>query len=101
MHIYAYKLALLNEALKHLWKRAYYSVRINWYESSAYINFSSEHISSGYFDYKQLLMKGFCDTIGEFHANITVKNSEDHIFRGVLMRGVPNFLFNSNHFGPI
>ena len=68
---------------------------------SAYINFSSEHISSGYFDYKQSLMKGFCDTIGEFHANITVKNSEDHIFRGVLMGGMPNFSFNPNHFVPI
>ena len=45
-------------------------------------------------------MKGFCDTIGEFHANITVKNIENHIFRGVLMRGVPIFLFDPNHFGP-
>ena len=67
-------------------ERAYYSVRINWYESSAYINFSSEHISSGYFDYKQLLMKGFCDKIGEFNANKTVKNTENPIFRGVLMK---------------
>ena len=82
-------------------ERGYYLVRINRYESSAYINFSSEHISGGYCDYRQLLMKGFCDAIGEFHANETVKNSENPIIRGVLMRGVPNFLFNPNHFGPI
>ena len=27
------------------------------------------------------------EKIGEFHANKTVKNSENPIFRGVLMRG--------------
>ena len=71
-------------------------MRINRYESVAYINLSSEHISGGYFDYRQLLMKGFCDAIGEFYANETVKNSENPI-----IRGVPIFLFNPNHFGPI
>ena len=81
--------------------RGYYLVRINRYESSAYINLSSEHIPGEYFDYRQLLMKGFCDAIGEFHANKTLKNSENLILRGGLMRGVPNFLFNPNHFGPI
>ena len=88
-----------------------YLERINWYESSHHINFSSEHISSGYFDYKQLLMKGFCDKIGKFHANKTVKNSKNPIlggfneggclFFGGIMRGKPNFLFNPNPFGPI
>ena len=76
-------------------ERGYYLVRINRYELLAYINLSSEHIRGGYFDYRQLLMKGFCDAIGEFHANKTVKNSENPI------RGVPIFLFNPNHFGPI
>ena len=76
-------------------------MRINRYESSAYINFSSEHISGGYCDYRQLLMKGFCNAIGEFHANKTMKNSENLILRGGLMRGVPNFLFNPNYFVPI
>ena len=51
-------------------------MKINRYESVAYINFSSEHISGRYCNYRQLLMKGFCDTIGEFHDNETVKNSE-------------------------
>ena len=82
-------------------ERGYYLVRINRYESPAHINLSSEHIPGGYFDYKQLLMKGICYTIGEFHANKTMKNSENLILRGGLMRGVPNFLFNPNHFGPI
>ena len=68
-------------------ERGYYLVRINRYESVAYINLSSEYIPGGYFDYRQLLMTGFCDTIGEFHANITVKNSKNHIFRWGLMRG--------------
>ena len=58
-------------------------MRINRYESSAYINFSSEYISGGYCDYRQLLMKGFWDTIGEFHANETVKNDENPIKRGL------------------
>ena len=66
--------------------RGYYLVRINRYELSAHINYSSEHISGGYFDYKQLLMEGFCYPFGEFHANKTVKNSENPIFKGVLMR---------------
>ena len=82
-------------------ERDYYLVRINSYESSDHINFSIEHISGGYFDCRQLSMKGFCDRIGEFYANKTVKNSENPIFRGVIMREVPNFLFNPNHFGPI
>ena len=62
-------------------------MRINRYESVAYINLSSEHIPGGYFDYRQLIMKGLCDAIGEFHANETEKNSENLILRGVLMRG--------------
>ena len=52
-------------------------MRINRYESVAYINLSSEHIPGGYFDYRQLLMKGFCEAIGIFHAHETVKNSEN------------------------
>ena len=37
-------------------------------------------------------MKGFCDKIGEFHANKTVKNSENPILRGVFNEGgVPIF----------
>ena len=76
-------------------------MRINRCESVGNINLSSEHIPGGYFDYRQLIMKGLCDAIGEFHANETEKNSENLILRGVLMRGVPNFLFNPNHFGPI
>ena len=82
-------------------ERGYYLVRINRYESPAHINLSSEHIPGGYFDYKQLLMKGICYTIGEFHANKTMKNSENPILRGVLMRRGAYFLFNANHFGPI
>ena len=70
-------------------------MRINRYESSAYINLSSEHIPGGYFDYRQLLMKGFCDAIGEFHANETEKNSENLILRGVLMRGGAYFFVQS------
>ena len=66
--------------------RGYYLVKINRYESPAHINYSSEHISGGYFVYKQLLMEGFCYPFGTFHANKTVKNSENPIFRGVLMR---------------
>ena len=57
-------------------------MRINRYESSADINLSSEHIPGGYFDFRQLLMKGFCDAIGEFRANETEKNSENLILRG-------------------
>ena len=76
-------------------------MRINRCESERNINLSSEHIPGGYFDYRQLLMTGKCDTIGEFHANKTMKNSENLILRGGLMRGVPIFLFNPNHFGPI
>ena len=70
-------------------------MRNNRYESSAHINFSSEHISGRYFDYKQLLMEGICYPFGEFHANKTVKNSENPIFRGVLMRGCANFFVQS------
>ena len=44
--------------------------------------FSIEHISGGYFVCRQLLMKGFCDRIGDFYANKTVKNSENPILRG-------------------
>ena len=76
-------------------------MRINRYESERNINLSSEHIPGGYFDYRQLLMTGKCDTIGEFHANKTMNNSENPILRVGLMRGVPNFLFNPNDFGPI
>ena len=54
-------------------------MRINRYELSAYINLSSEHIPGGYFDYRQLIMKGFWDANGEFHANKTNKNSENLI----------------------
>ena len=57
-------------------------MRINRYESVRNINLSSEHIPGGYFDYRQLLMTGKCDTIGEFHANKTMKNSENLILRG-------------------
>ena len=70
-------------------------MRINRYESSHHINLISEHISGGYFDYKQLLMKGFCDTMGEFHANKTMKNSENPILRGVLMRRGAYFFVQS------
>ena len=56
-------------------------MRINKYESVGNINLSSEHIPGGYFDYRQLLMTGNCDTIGEFHANKTMKNSENLILR--------------------
>ena len=82
-------------------ERGYYLVRIDRYEQPAHINLSSEHIPGGYFDYRQLLTKAFCDAIGEFHTNKTMKYSENPILKGVLMRGVPNFLFNPNHFGPI
>ena len=57
-------------------------MKINRYESVAYIILSSEHIPDGYFDYRQLIMKGLCDAIGEFHANETEKNSENLILRG-------------------
>ena len=67
-------------------------MRINRCESVRNINLISEHISSGYFHHRQLLMKGLCDAIGEFHANKTMKNSENPILRGVLMRGMPNFV---------
>ena len=62
-------------------------MRINRCESVRNINLISEHISSGYFHHRQLLMKGLCDAIGEFHANKTMKNSENIILRGVLIRG--------------
>ena len=62
-------------------------MRINRCESVGNINLSSEHIPGRNFDYRQLIMKGLCDAIGEFHANKTM--------------GVPNFLFNPYHFGPI
>ena len=58
-------------------------MRINRYELPAHINLSSEHFPGGYFDYKQLLMKGICYAIGEFHANKTNRNSENLILRGV------------------
>ena len=57
-------------------------MRINRYESERNINLSSEHIPGGYFDYRQLLMTGKCDTIGKIHANKTMKNSENPILRG-------------------
>ena len=57
-------------------------MRINRYESERNINLSSEHIPGGYFDYRQLLMTGKCDTIGEFHANKTMKNGEIPILIG-------------------
>ena len=66
-------------------ERGYCLVRINKYESLAYINLSSEHISGGYFDYRQLLIKGFCEVIGEFHANKTMENIENPIFMRVLL----------------
>ena len=75
--------------------RGYCLVRINRYESVGNINCSSEHIPGGYFDYRQLLMKRFCDTMGEFHANKTMKNSENPILRGVLMRRGAYFFVQS------
>ena len=62
-------------------------MRINRYESVRNINLSSEHIPGGYFDYRQLLMTGKCDTIGEFHANKTMKNIENPVFRGGFNEG--------------
>ena len=70
-------------------------MRINRCESVRNINLISEHISSGYFHHRQLLMKGLCDAIGEFHANKTMKNSENPILRGVLMRRGAYFFVQS------
>ena len=70
-------------------------MRINKHELVCNINLSSEHIPGGYFDYRQLLMTGKCDTIGEFHANKTMKNSENPILRGVLMRRGAYFFVQS------
>ena len=70
-------------------------MRIKRCESVCNINLSSEHIPGGYFDYRQLLKKAFCDAIGEFHANKTMKNSENPILRGVLMRRGAYFFVQS------
>ena len=70
-------------------------MRINRCESERNINLISEHIPTGYFHHRQLLMKGLCDAIGEFHANKTMKNSENPILRGVLMRRGAYFFVQS------
>ena len=57
-------------------------MRINRYESERNINLISEHFPSGYFHHRQLLMKGLCDTIGEFHTNKIMKISENPILNG-------------------